>query len=149
MYFFLLWSLFFCYAQNSSYHSICFHGIRSRFPLNLENLHSYLLYCSPNSTFVRIILLIQKYFNGFFLRKKKVRVNNLLALQKKIDLIVKTFLHDGEESCYRYLTCFLWYLFWKNKIHCSMLCIKINTFLAVWKIVFQMGFYRFFFGIGL
>ena len=101
MYFFLLWSLFFCYAQNSSYHSICFHGIRSRFPLNLENLHSYLLYCSPNSTFIRIIL-IQKYFNGFF-TKKKVRVKNLLALQKKIDLIVKTFLHDGEESCYRYL----------------------------------------------
>ena len=40
---------------------------------------------------------------GFFLQKK-VRLNNLLVLQKKeIDLIVKTFLHDGEKSCYRYL----------------------------------------------
>ena len=103
MYFFLLWSLFFCYAQNSSYHSICFHGIRSRFPLNLENLHSYLLYCSPNSTFIRIILLIQKYFNGFFYKKKSPCEKSSSIAKKKIDLIVKTFLHDGEESCYRYL----------------------------------------------
>ena len=38
-----------------------------------------------------------------FLQKKSPSEKSSSIAKKMIDLIVKTFLHDGEESCYRYL----------------------------------------------